>query len=66
MANKAFSDFDFDLLDRYIGVVLDRYRESKRDRLEAIGDIAHLVALILRDEGGDPKAYMQAVVQYED
>jgi hypothetical protein len=57
---------DYELLDDFLGAVLDRYKEGQRSRIEAIGDIAHLVAAIDKQpHGDDPRAYMKAVIEGE-
>jgi hypothetical protein len=52
----------YKLLERFIGVVLDRHVAGTTDRSRAIGQIAHIVAAIDRDDGDNPQRYMDAVI----
>lgn len=52
------------LMDEFLGLVLDRYRDSKESRASAIGVIGHLiVALDLPEGEGDvPNSYMKGAM----
>jgi hypothetical protein len=64
MAEKLSSS-DHGLLDKFLGVILDRYREGGQTRVQAISMIAHLVAAIDLEGGDDPRAYMKAIIADE-
>jgi hypothetical protein len=53
---------DHQLLDVFLGTVLDRYKEGALSRGEAIGRLAHLVSAIDQPDTDDPRAYMSAVI----
>ncbi|MDG4887302.1 hypothetical protein [Mesorhizobium sp. WSM4887] len=59
---------DYALLDKFIGLVLDRYKAGERTKTEAVGDIAHVVAAVDKGVGigDDPRAYMKAVMNETD
>ena len=54
------------LLDKFLGCILDRHKDGSLTRLEAIGDIAHLVAAVDIPDGDDFRAYMKAKIEDED
>jgi len=53
---------DYKLLDVFLGIVLDRYKDGALPRGEAIGRLAHLVSALDQPDNDDPRAYMSAVV----
>jgi hypothetical protein len=53
-------DLDQDLLDRFLGSVLDAYKDGTITQSVAIGDIAHMVVALNLTTGDDPNKYMKA------
>ena len=53
------------LLDKFVGHVLDRYRNGEKDRLWGISMIGHLAAALdlPADEGDDPNSFMKAILE---
>ena len=65
MVNKLGQD-DFSLVDQFIEVVLDRHRDGICSTSEAVGDIAHLIAIIDQENGHDHRAYMLGIIAAKD
>jgi hypothetical protein len=65
MGNRL-SEKDHELLNEFLGYVLDRHKTGEKERAVAIADIAHLIAAVdLGDAGDDPKSYMNAILNEE-
>ena len=64
---QAHYKIDHELLDEFLGHVLDRYKAGEMDRGLAVSRIAFLVAAVALPEGerSDPTKYMRSVLSSE-
>jgi len=57
------SEEDYMLLDRFLGCVLDRYKDGSIDKNDALDDIAYLVAAVDVPGGYNWSAFMLSVIE---
>jgi hypothetical protein len=61
---RRLSSKDHKLLDMFLGHILDAHKKGEKDKLTAIGELAHLcAALDIGEQGDDPRAFMLAVIE---
>jgi hypothetical protein len=57
------TEADYMLLDRFLGCVLDRYKDGSIDKNDALDDIAYLIAAVDVPGGYNWSAFMLSVIE---